>query len=134
MQSTNSLLLIPAVMEGYSVVEFFSASGQPEFLEHQLCSLLPQNSLSRRHKILPHVVVDDAFMLRSYLMEPYTRGTENLNIATRGFQLQVMPCKEHCQKYFWSYISHVLSVEETCTSSAERVDHIVMAVCCLRTV
>jgi hypothetical protein len=35
----------------------FSASGLPEFLEPQLCTVLPQNPLTGRHNPLPHFVV-----------------------------------------------------------------------------
>jgi len=79
----------------------FSASGLPEFLEHQLCTVLPQNPLNGRHKPLPHIVVaDDAFPLRPYLMKPYPRSTENLNIVTRVFNYRLSRARNIVENTF----------------------------------
>jgi hypothetical protein len=78
----------------------FSASGVPEFLEHQLCTVLPQNPLNGRHKPLPHVVADDAFPLRPYLMKPYPRSTENLNIMTRVFSYRLSRARNIVENTF----------------------------------
>jgi hypothetical protein len=108
----------------------FSASGLPEFLEHQLCTVLPQNPLSRRHNPLLHIVADYAFPLRPYLIKPYPRSTENMNIATRVFNYRL--CHARNVENTFGAMSAVFRVLRKPLLLPERVDHIVMAICCLR--
>jgi hypothetical protein len=112
----------------------FSASGLPEFLEHQLCTILPQNPLNGRHKPLPHIVIaDDAFPLRPYLMKPYPRSTENLNIVTRVFSYRLSRARNiRVVENTFGVMSAVFRVlRKPLLLLAEKDDHVVMAVCCL---
>jgi hypothetical protein len=107
-----------AVMEEYPMVEIFQLQDYQNFWNTNCPTSEP---VSGRHKPLPHIVVaDDTFPLRPYMMKPCPRSTENLEHCYKSFQLQVISCKKHRRKYFWSFVSRVLSVEETSTPSTRK--------------
>jgi hypothetical protein len=69
-------------MKGYLIAEIYSRRNT-RILEHQLCTILLQNPLSRRYKYLQHIAVeDDAFPLIMYLIENYLTSTEFMKVAT----------------------------------------------------
>jgi hypothetical protein len=109
--------------------EVISASGLPEFLEHQLCIILPQNAVSGRHKL------DHMLLQMMLFVEAISDGTlpkiyrELDNTVTRVFNYRLCNARNTIKDTFGITSAMFQMLRKPLILLPETVDHVLKSVC-----